>query len=111
MYNDSSLCICMLNFNQIKSINQSTGRYQAYCVKIRVNAFSHCVTQTCVLLPQIMCYSDTKVPVLVVMECKCDLCIRVDIFYFIFQGQQSTVMHVQNMLHLHVREMPRAYKI
>ena len=36
----------------------------------RVNAFSHCVTLTRVLLLQINSYSDTKVPVLVVMECK-----------------------------------------
>ncbi len=37
----------------------------------RVNAFSHCVTLTHVLLPQIICYSVTKESVLVVMEYKC----------------------------------------
>ena len=36
----------------------------------RVNTFSHCVSLTRVLLPQIISYSDTKVPVLVVMEYK-----------------------------------------
>ena len=36
----------------------------------RVNVFSHCVTLIRVLLSQIISYSDTKVPVLVVMECK-----------------------------------------
>ena len=36
----------------------------------RVNAFSHCVTLRHVLLLQIISYSDTKVPVLVVMEYK-----------------------------------------
>ncbi len=34
-----------------------------------VNAFFHCVSLICVL-SQIISYSDTKVPVLVVMECK-----------------------------------------
>ena len=33
----------------------------------RVNTFSHCVTLKCVLLPQILSYSDTKVLVVVVM--------------------------------------------
>ncbi len=52
----------------------------------RVNAFSHCVTLIRVLLSQIISYSDTKVPTLVVMECKlkCENVIyvykRVDIF-------------------------------
>ncbi len=36
----------------------------------RVNMFSRCVTLTHILLPQIISYSDTKVLVLVVMECK-----------------------------------------
>ncbi len=36
----------------------------------RVSAFSHSVTLTRVLLPQIISCSDTKVLVLVVMECK-----------------------------------------
>ncbi len=36
----------------------------------RVNAFSHCITLKHVLLPQIISYSDTKVLVLGVMECK-----------------------------------------
>ncbi len=36
----------------------------------RVNTFSPCVTLIRVLLPQIISYSDTKVPVLVIMECK-----------------------------------------
>ena len=34
----------------------------------RVNAFAHCVTLRCVLLLQIISYSDTKVPVLYVYE-------------------------------------------
>ncbi len=37
----------------------------------RVNMFSHCITLIRVLLSQMISYSDTKVPVLVVMECKC----------------------------------------
>ncbi len=40
------------------------------CDLQRVNASSHCVSLTRVLLPQIISYSDTKVPVLVVMEYK-----------------------------------------
>ena len=40
------------------------------CDLQHVNTFSHCVTLTCVLLPQIIFCSDTKVSVLVVMECK-----------------------------------------
>ncbi len=36
----------------------------------RVNAFSLCVTLTHILLPLINSYSDTNVPVLLVMECK-----------------------------------------
>ncbi len=36
----------------------------------RVNAFSHCVTLIRVLLSQIISYSDTKIPVCVVMECE-----------------------------------------
>ncbi len=39
------------------------------CDLQRVNMFSHCVTLTHVLLPQIISCSDTKVSVLVVMEC------------------------------------------
>ena len=35
-----------------------------------VNAFSHCICLTRILLPQIISYSDTEVPVLVVMEYK-----------------------------------------
>ncbi len=42
----------------------------------RIKAFSHCVTLIRVLLSQIVSYSDTKVPVLVVMECK-----RIDVIY------------------------------
>ena len=48
------------------------------CDLQRVNAFSHCVTLTHVLLPQIISYSDTKVSVLVVMECK-----RVSVIYVV----------------------------
>ncbi len=36
----------------------------------RVNAFSHCIILIRPLFLQIISYSDTKVPVLVVMECK-----------------------------------------
>ena len=48
----------------------------------RVNIFSQFVTLTRVVLPQIISYSDTKVQVFVVMECKraSALCIRVGIF-------------------------------
>ncbi len=55
-----------------------------------VNAFSHCVTLIRVLLSQIISYSDTKVPVLVVMECKRANVIYVyELIYSILQGQQS----------------------
>ena len=40
------------------------------CNLQRVNALSHCITLTRVLLLQIISYSDTKVSVLLVMECK-----------------------------------------
>ncbi len=36
----------------------------------RVHTFSHCVALIRALLSQIISYSDTKVPVFVVMECK-----------------------------------------
>ncbi len=48
----------------------SIGVHDFDCEWQRVNAFSHCVTSIRVLLSQIISYSDTKVPVLVVMECK-----------------------------------------
>ncbi len=52
----------------------------------RLNMFSHYVNPTRFLLLQIISYSDTKVLVLVVMECKCaSLCIRVDIFTSYFK--------------------------
>ena len=52
----------------IKHVASKFGR-DFDCDWQRVNAFSHCVTLTRVLFPQIISYSDTKVPVLV-MECK-----------------------------------------
>ena len=64
----------------------------------RVNAFSHCVSLTRVLLPQIISYSDTKVPVLVVMEYKrASLGFVYELTYYsILQSQQSVVT-----MHLH----------
>ena len=61
------------------------------CDLERVNVFFHCVSLTRVLLPQIISYSDTKLPVLVVMEYKRASVLYVYelIFYFILQGQQS----------------------
>ena len=56
------------------------------CDLEHVNVFPHCVALTRTLLLQIISYSDTKVLVLVVMECKCaSLCIRVDIFTSYFK--------------------------
>ncbi len=56
------------------------------CEWQRVNTFSHCVTLTRVLLSQIISYSDTKVLVLVVMECKrASVIIRDDIFTSYFK--------------------------
>ena len=57
----------------------------------RVNKFFHCVTLIHVLLSQIISYSHTKVPVLVVMECQRAHVIYVYelLFYSILQGQQS----------------------
>ena len=57
------------------------------CAWQRANAFSHCVTLTRVLLPQIS-YSDIKVPILVVMECK-----RASVLYeltFLLHTSRST---------------------
>ena len=56
----------------------------------RVNMFSHCVTLACILLPQILSYSDTKVLVLlVVTECNPASGIYVYELIFLLQGQQS----------------------
>ena len=78
------------------------SKYQAYCVKIgrdfngdlqRVNSFSHCVTLAHILLPHIISYSETKMLVLVVVECK-----RVSLIYayeLIFLLHISKVDRVQ----------------
>ena len=58
------------------------------CEWQRVNAFSHCFTLIRALLSQIISYSDTKVPVLVVMECKCANVIYV--YELIFLLSRST---------------------
>ncbi len=56
----------------------------------RVNAFSHCVTLIRVLLSQIISYSDTKVPVLVIMECKRANVINVYELIFLLHTSRST---------------------
>ena len=61
-----------------------------------VNAFSHCVTLRCVLLPQIISYLDTKVPVFVVMEYK-----RASVLYayemiFLLHTSRSTEYRVMS---------------
>ncbi len=56
----------------------------------RVNAFFHCVTLTRVLLPQIISYSDTKVPVLVAMECKRASVLYVYELIFLLHPSRST---------------------
>ncbi len=56
----------------------------------RVDAFSHCVTLKRVLLPQIISYSDTKLPVLVVMECKRARVIHVYELTFLLHTSRST---------------------
>ncbi len=56
----------------------------------RVNAFSHCVTLKRVLLLQIISYSDTKVPVFVVMECKHASVIHVYELTFLLHTSRST---------------------
>ena len=60
------------------------------CDLQRVNLFFHCVTLTRILLPQIISYSDTKVPVLVVMECKRASVIYVYELIFLLHTSKST---------------------
>ncbi len=55
-----------------------------------VNVFSHCVTLICVLLSQIISHSDTKVSVLVVMECKGANVIYVYELIFLLHTSRST---------------------
>ncbi len=50
------------------------------CALQRVKAFSPCVTLTRYQLPQIISDSDTKVSVLVVMECQ-----RASVIYVLFE--------------------------
>ena len=56
----------------------------------RVNTFSHCVTLTHALLLQIISYSDTKVPVLVVTEYKCASVLYVYELIFSLHTSRST---------------------
>ncbi len=79
----------------------------------RVNAFSHCVTLILVLLSQIISYSDTKVPVLVVMECKHAnvICVFELIFYSILQGQQSIVTNDKRLIYSKKKKTPVLYQI
>ena len=80
-------------------VNLLMRPYLAYCVKMhapfdcawqRVNAFSHCVTLIRVLLSQMISYSDTKVPVLVLIECKCANVIYVYELIFLLHTSRST---------------------
>ena len=72
--------------------------YDFDCDWEHVNVFTHdCVTLTHVLLPQIISYSDTKVPVLVVMEYKHTSVLYVyEMIYFILQGQQRVDQFVSS---------------
>ncbi len=56
----------------------------------RLNVFPHCVTLIRSLLSQIISYSDTKVPVLVVMECKRANVIYVYELIFLLHTSRST---------------------
>ena len=56
----------------------------------RVNALSHCVTLIRVPLSQMISYSDTKVPVFVVMECKRASVINVYEVIFLLHTSRST---------------------
>ncbi len=56
----------------------------------RVNAFSHCITLTRILLPHIISYSDTKVPVLVAMEYKHASVLYVYELIFLLHTTRST---------------------
>ncbi len=60
----------------------------------RVNAFSNCVTLIRVLLSQIISYSDTKVPVLVVIECKRANVIYVYELIFLLHTSRSTECNI-----------------
>ncbi len=64
----------------------------------RVNAFSHCVTLTRIPLPQIISYSDTKVPVLVVMECKRASVLYAQRLIFLLHTSRSTQYRQWNKL-------------
>ncbi len=60
------------------------------CACQRAKAFSHCVTLTCILLSQIISYSDTKVPIHVVMECKRVSMLYVGELIFLLHTSRST---------------------
>ncbi len=69
----------------------------------RVNTFSHCVTLICVLLSQIISYSDTKVLVLVVMECNRASVIYVYKLIFLLHTSRATeCMCCTARLHIHI---------
>ena len=74
---------------RIKSIASKFAR-DFECDSQHVNAFSHCVTMTRVLLPQIISCSDTKVSVLVVIECKRASVIYVYELIFLLHTSRST---------------------
>ena len=63
----------------------------------RVNAFSHCVTLKRILLPQIIFYSVTKVPVLVVVECKRASVVHVYELAFLLHTSSSTEYRVSKI--------------
>ncbi len=76
-------CVCLM------CITSKCARH-FYCDWQRVNMFSHCVTLTHILLSQIISYSDTKVPVLVVMECKRANVVYVYELIFLLHTSRST---------------------
>ena len=63
-----------------------------------VNAFSHCVPLTRILLPQIICYSDTEVLVLVVMEYKRASVLNVYDLIFLLHTSRSTELRVSSCI-------------
>ena len=72
---------CVLRQNVLAIL---TGGWQ------HINAFSLCVTLRHVLLSEIISYSDSKVPVLVLMEYKCASVSYVYKFIFLLHTSRST---------------------
>ncbi len=74
----------------VSSFLRKKCAHDCNCDRQHVNAFFYCVTLVHGLLLQIISYSDTKVPVLVVMECKRASVIYVYQLTFLLHTSRST---------------------